>query len=526
VKTTRPVLTGPELTDGLRRFLLATAACTGAAVMIIEILGAKLLAPYFGTSHFVWTAQIGVTLLALATGYYAGGWLADRSPRPAWIYAGIAAASAWLCVAVLVAEAAAYFCLRFRLETGSLLGALLLFFVPLSLLAMVGPFFARLIATAVHSVGRTVGQLTALSTLGSVAGTVLIGYVLIPRVANSVTMYGCAVALFGLALAYFIVWQPRGLAPVAVLGGLAGFLGLVGAMNKPFAPLPGWRELHRGNSNFGMLQVLETTDGRARYYLNDLLTQNSYDPAQRRSLALFTYMLHGLAQGYVPQVQDVLCIGMGVGVVPMEFAREGARVDIVEINPAVVPLAERYFNFEPARVHLRIGDGRQFVATATNRYDVIVLDAFLGESPPSHLMTREAFAAMQRCLKPDGALVMNVFGDFMEGRDFLVSSLSQTLAAVFRSQRIHAAGNGNVFIVASDQPELTLRRTLPTESLPGTLRAQAEAALSAPRMTDPRHGMVLTDDFNPAEVRDAANRQALRRTLALSYRPEPASDGP
>ena len=526
MKTSHLAASGPPLTNGLRRYLLVTAGCTGAAVMVIEILGAKLLAPYFGTSHFVWTAQIGITLLALAAGYYAGGWLADASPRPAWIYAGIAAASAWLCGAVLVAEPAAYFCLRFRLEAGSLLGAFLLFFVPLSLLAMVGPFFTRVITTAVQSVGRTVGQLTALSTLGSVAGTVLIGYVLIPRAANSVTMYGCAVALLALALAYFAVWQRRGLPPVAMLGGVAGFLGLVGAMNPPFAPQTGWRELHRGNSNFGMLQVIESENGNARYYLNDLLTQNSYEPQTRRSVSLFTHLLHGLVSGYAPEAQDVLCIGMGVGIVPMQFAREGARVEVVEINPAAVPLAERYFDFEPALVRLAIGDGRQFVAMTTNRYDAIVLDAFLGESPPSHLMTREAFASMRRCLKPGGVLVMNAFGEFTAGRDFLMASLSRTLGAVFRTQRIHAAGNGNVFFVASDLPELTLRRPPDLESVPGMIRGRVEAAFAGLRVTDPSHGVVLADDFNPADFHDAANREALRRTLALSYRPEPPDSRP
>lgn len=526
MKTSRPALAGPQITPGLRLYLLVTAACTGAAVMIIEILGAKLLAPYFGTSHFVWTAQIGITLLALATGYYAGGWLADSSPRPGWIYWGIVTASAWLCGAVLVAEPAAYYCLRFRLEAGSLIGAFLLFFVPLSLLAMVGPFFARLIATAVQSVGRTVGQLTALSTLGSVAGTVLVGYVLIPRAANSVTMYGCAAVLLLVALVYFATWQRRGLVPVAVVGVVGGFFGLVGAMTPSFAPQTGWRELYRGNSNFGMLQVVETEDGSGRYYLNDLLTQNSYDPKSRQSLAVFSYLLHGLARGYAAETQDVLCIGMGVGIVPMQFAREGSRVDVVEINPAAVPLAEKYFDFERARVKLVIGDGRQFVAMTTNRYDVIVLDAFLGESPPSHLMTREAFAAMRRCLKPGGVLVMNVFGDFTAGRDFLVASLSRTFGDVFRTHCIHAAGNGNIFFVASELTELVLRRVPSLESVPAIIRGRVEEAFAGVRVTEPSHGRVLTDDFNPSEFYDAANREALRRALALSYRPERAGNRP
>jgi SAM-dependent methyltransferase len=275
-----------------------------------------------------------------------------------------------------------------------------------------------------------------------------------------------------------------------------------------------------------MLQVIESEAGGVRYYLNDLLTQNSYDPQTRQSASLFTHLLHGLGRGYAFQVEDVLCIGMGVGVVPMQFAHDGARVDVVEINPGAVPLAERYFDFESARVRLTLGDGRQFVAFTTNRYDLIVLDAFLGESPPSHLMTREAFTAMRRCLRPGGVLVMNAFGEFTPGRDFLMASLSRTLGEVFPSQRIHAAGNGNVFFVVSDQAELSLRHAPRLEAVPWFIRGRVEAAFTGVRTLDPSRGRVLTDDFNPADFYDAANREALRRTLALSYRPDSPSPGP
>lgn len=507
------------LSPGLRRFLLATATVTGGAVMVIEILGAKLLAPYFGTSHFVWTAQIGVTLLALAAGYAAGGWLADRSPRPAWIYGGLILAAAWLCGVVLWLEPIAYACLRFELAAGSLLGSALLFFVPLALLAMVGPFFARVLTQSLDRVGRNVGRLIALGTLGSVAGTALISYVIIPRVPNSVSLYGCAVLLLITALIYFAAWGRPGLAPAAVLGGMALLGGLVGTARPPFSELAGWRELYRGNSNFGLLQVIESEGGTRRYYLNDLLTQNSYDPATRQSVSLFTHMLYELGRAYAVRVEEVLCIGMGVGIVPMQFAREGARVDVVEINPAVVPLAERFFDFEPARVRLHLGDGRYFLVRATNRYDVIVLDAFLGDSSPSHLMTREAFTAMRRCLKPGGVLVMNTISDLGPGRDFLVASLARTLDAVFRQVRVHAAGNGNIFLVAADQPDLTPRREPDFARMPAPVRYEAEAAYHGVRQVDRAHGRVLTDDFNPVEFHDAVNREQLRRTLAQAYRP-------
>src|SRR5207244_1713949 len=128
------------MSRGLRRYLYFTAAMTGAAIMIVEILGANMLAPYVGTSHFVWTAQITVTL------------------------------------------------------------------VPLALLAMTGPFFIRILTVAVTGVGGNVGRLTAISTLGSFVGTVLIGYVLIPFFRNSVTMYLTSALLVAVSAGYFFGW--------------------------------------------------------------------------------------------------------------------------------------------------------------------------------------------------------------------------------------------------------------------------------------------------------------------------------
>src|SRR5213594_523752 len=136
VKNSATVPSSEVLTPLQRRYLYLTAATTGAAIMIVEILGAKMLAPYVGTSHFVWTAQIAVTLVALAAGYYVGGWQVDRSPRLGRLYGSIFSAALYLCLAVLVTEPLAYWCLQFRLAMGTLLASTLLFFVPLCLLAM------------------------------------------------------------------------------------------------------------------------------------------------------------------------------------------------------------------------------------------------------------------------------------------------------------------------------------------------------------------------------------------------------
>ena len=510
------------LSPGLKRYLYLTAAITGASIMIVEILGAKMLAPYVGTSHFVWTAQIAVTLVALATGYYTGGRLVDRSPKLRRLYLGIMGAAIYLGFSVLAVRPVAYWCLDFKLAIGSLLASAFLFFIPLALLAMVGPFFVRILTVSVAGVGGNVGRLTALSTLGSFFGTVLIGYVLIPFFPNSWTMLLTAFILAAVAAVYFAAWDRRGGVKRALAGVLfVGLLAYVGIRVDGRKAAGDLVERFRGNSNFGLVQVMDNEEGDRRYYLNDFLTQNIYDPQARQSVTLFTYMLHDLARAYTPRVETALCIGMGMGIVPTQLAREGVAVDVVEINPAVVSVAEKYFDCEPGRFRVEIGDGRQFINRATNRYDTILLDAFLGDSSPSHLMTREAFDSMRHLLKPGGTLVINAFVDLRPGNDFFGASLEKTLQTVFKNVRLHASATddlANVFYVASDQADFSMTAPAGFDHVSTVCRERAVRTFQNVVHAIPENGLVLTDDYNPVDFRDAANRETTRRRMAERMR--------
>src|SRR5262249_24785604 len=117
-----------------RRFLYLTAAVTGAAILVVEILGAKMLSPYVGSSHFVWTAQIAVTLISLALGYWFGGWLVDRSPALHPLYWCIAGAAVYLALSVLICQPITYYFLQnVNLALAAFLSSLNLFFIPLTL---------------------------------------------------------------------------------------------------------------------------------------------------------------------------------------------------------------------------------------------------------------------------------------------------------------------------------------------------------------------------------------------------------
>ncbi len=557
-KVTAPTVAS-DMSPLLRTFLYITAAITGAVILIVEILGAKMLSPYLGTSHFVWTAQIAVTLVALSAGYYAGGWLVDRSPKLNRLYYAILSAAVYLCATVPMVKPLCLKLMRLPLEWAALLASAFLFLVPLALLAMTGPFLVRMLTQSVKTIGTNMGRLTAISTLGSVAGCVLIGFVLIPHLPNSVTMLITAGVLVALSGVYLIIWGRTEagftVLVVAIVICLSfGYSGLRGQFGKRMKyDNANWDVLYRENSNYGELLVIQHRGayGVRRVYLNDKLTQNTYDPEEQKSRSLFTGALRWLAHAYTPKIERVLCIGMGAGIVPMQFASVGIETDVVEINGAVVPLAEKYFDFDSSKLTLTIGDGRQFLNQNDDRYDAIILDAFLGDSSPSHLMTKEAFTEMRRHLTERGVLVINSFGESSPDRQFFAASLDQTLRAAFgqKGVKVHASGYGNVFFVAASAGELTEHNPpIPPDSeakqrlddastdeatiaewrkwhaaakgqgpfFSEHAQVQSEMGLMWKKQLafdDPSKGQILRDDFNPVEFYDSRNREDNRRNL-------------
>lgn len=485
--------------------------------MIVEILGAKMLSPYVGLSHFVWTAQIAITLVALAGGYYVGGRIADQSQQLGRLYAAILAAAVYLALTVLVCEPIAYWCLDFSLAVGSLLASGILFFIPLALLAMTGPFLVRVVTSSVSGVGGNVGRLTSVSTLGSLVGTMLIGYLLIPLFPNSITMYGTAICLMLISTGYFLLHRVRVVPVLLLVCALAAGFGFKDRLGTR-GHYENFVEKFRGNSHFGRLQVLDDTREAIRYYLNDNLIQNTYDPARKQSASAFTFLLAELARAYVTNIHDVLCIGLGVGIVPRDFASQGARVDVVEINPAVVRVATRFFDFQPQSVHLTIDDGRHYLNRCRTQYDAVVLDAFLGDSSPSHLLTREAFGSIRKVLRPGGALVINAFANLKAGQDFFAASLEKTLRAVFPGVRLHSNGDGAIFFVATDHPSPEFAHSPNLASVHPEAIDRTRAAILGLVDTSPENGRILTDDYNPVEFYDAHNREELRKRLANMVR--------
>jgi predicted membrane-bound spermidine synthase len=184
----------------------------------------------------------------------------------------------------------------------------------------------------------------------------------------------------------------------------------------------------------------------------------------------------------------------------------------------VVPVAVRFFDLQTNKLNLTLDDGRHFLNRCRKQYDTVILDAFLGDSSPSHLLTHEAFASIRRVLRPGGTLVINSFGNLEAGRDFFTASMNKTLKSVFQAVRLHTSGDGGIFFVASDRPALDFVHAPDLANVHPYVRRDTEATYVGDKDTLPEDGRVLTDDYNPAEFYDARNREDLRRRLAMAAR--------
>jgi spermidine synthase len=506
---------GPASIRAASAVLRGVVFVCGAVIMALEIAGSRLLAPYFGNSVFVWGSLIGIVLLALAVGYYAGGLLADRWPRAAAL-AGLIVVPGILIFllpfgypAVNRAIAATDLGTRW----GPLAASLVLFLVPSCFLGTVSPYAVRLQATAVARVGTTAGVLYAISTAGSIVGTLLTAFFLIPTLGVGNIVHALGVTLVLCALALLALEQRRAWA-LALLA-LLMLMGVSLAWQARAATRAAGVLLHQDSFYH---HILVFDEGGARFMDFDNLRQSAVtlaDPADLR-LAYTRTMLLGLA--FRPEASAVLCIGLGGGSIPKRLHRDlpELRLDVVEIDPAVVRAAEQFFDLrQDDRLRVHAIDGRLFVLRGGPRYDLAFLDAYNSDTIPFHLATREFYRDLKRRLAPDGAVVSNIIGALAGRRSRLLRAMVKTIQAEFPQVYLLPVGlqgwSGrdeirNVIVVGSLAPD---------RLAPAALRSRVAALVGAGRLppfatdligqyTDERVAgedvPLLTDDYAPVEA--------------------------
>lgn len=470
--------------------------------MGIELSASRLIAPYFGTSLFVWTNVIAVILAALSLGYYLGGRYSERSPDLKTLLKVITIAGVLLALIPFVvrpiATAFAFDLTLFSsaslmITLGSFMLTVALFFIPIMLLGMTSPFLIKLVSLERKDMGNVAGRIFAISTVGSIIGTFLPALLFIPLVGTKFT-----ILIFA---ALMIVVGVAGLVPRRLFVIIPLLLVPFGTLNTSLKPAAGL--IAEAESPYQYVQVIEAKGSRYLVYNEGGGVQSIYHPHSTFSGGIGAYFDVAALLPLLADGKRVLLIGVAGGTISRAMQTlygtdSTFHIDGVEIDPEVVKLATKYFELEQPGLTMHVADGRQAVAMGAGEYDVIFVDAFTNQLYiPFHLSTQEFFTMVRERLAPGGILGMNV--NALDVDSELLASITNTVASVFKEVQRIPIGIGNHVVIAGEQP-IPLER-LATAQLPD--RAFQAFASTLPersvRVTFDPYERVLTDDLAPLE---------------------------
>jgi predicted membrane-bound spermidine synthase len=486
--------------------------------MALELLGSRLLAPVFGNSIFVWGSLIGVVLSALSAGYLIGGKIADVKPRFEVLSLVIFASG--LLVLILPGVAPPLFVWVIALNIGEryspLVATILLLGPPSILLGTVSPYAIRLVADNVERLGKASGNLYALSTLGSIVGTFVTVFLLIP-------IFGVNKIIFGMGIVLLVV------AFLGLSNRLKAIVLLV-LLVLPFAaPYMVNRQLVVATYTLALGDTIYQTDTPYHH----LVVADYYDPLlgsrvrilimddnlhsamdlQNPNRTVFPYTDYfNLGPLLNPNMSRVLFVGGGGFTGPKQFLRDypNMTVDVVEIDPEVITVAEQYFalNATNPRLHIYNDDGRVFLDGTNQRYDLIVLDAYSRSYVPFHLMTLEFFKLIAAHLTRNGIVISNLISGVTVANDQLLTAETNTMQSVFPHVYTFAV-DGTSY---TDTQNVIILATLLTRYLTETdfeELASVSTAVPIPALRDyvtnyftptQNNSPILTDDYAPVET--------------------------
>lgn len=430
------IVTALKARIGVYEFI---AFVSGFVLMAYELLASRLLAPSIGSSMYVWTSVIGVMIAALAVGYAAGGWLADKRVAKqdiAWLL--LLSALAIICT-LMSYEPLLFFISSLVPDQRAqgVLAAVTLFMPASFLLGMISPYLARLRVKSLTTTGRSVATLSALNSVGGISGTFCTGFIFFSLFGSREALGLLVVAL--VACSWLIMPRYRLRLRLIVLAVFAVILCLQ-YFTKTHAP--------------GLVANIETPSA---HYSVLAGTQNerdvrllTTDPRGYQSAA-YTDGSNELALGYArkmaevvrvaPNKENILIIGGGAFSLPEYLAAKypSSHIDVVEIDPHLSGIAQKYFGYTPLpNIAVHAQDARVFLQKAQpNTYDVLLVDAYSNDSAiPFSLATLEYTEQLKRVAAPKGTVIANLIGSTNSSCLPVLASLHKSYSHSFRKTHV------------------------------------------------------------------------------------------
>ena len=502
----------------LLRFLLPCVVfVTGACVLIVEVLAVRVFSPYYGNTIYTVSSVITVILLALSVGYYAGGVAADRGASPLRFFSLIAASGVLLLLLYLLGTLALpAISSALSIQSGPLVSAGMMFLLPALLLGMVSPYAIKLQSLVVpdQGIGRVSGTIFFWSTLGSITGSLLAGFVLIPMagVDHVLIAVGVLLVLVGLIpllgqkVSRGAIWA----------SGVSAFVLAAAATQFAGQPIVDAATIvHRSDGLYQQITIYEGSYlGRpARFLLLDrsesgAMFLDSTDPSD----LVYDYTkYYSLYKIFTPNLRNALVLGGGAYSIPKALLKEApdAFIDVAEIEPSFLDLATRYFGaMASPRLRNHVEDGRRFLADSHTEYDLIFGDVYYSYfSVPPQFTTREFFALARSRLRPGGVFIANMIGDLSRREPSLIMAEIRTFLTVFPNSYFFAVESPertdqlqNITLVGYNSDRRIDIAAPPVTTHPDELiRFLRFKRLDVARRFELSSYPVMTDNFSPVE---------------------------
>lgn len=398
----------------------------GASVMALELVSSRILTPVFGSTTYMWGSLIGVVLTGLSLGYFYGGRVADKNPTLFKFSAIIFSAGLYVIFIPYIAPLVISLYNPIPLNSLTvLLSTFTLLTIPSFLLGIVSPYSVKLGTTALSKVGSVTGNLYFLSTAGSIVGTFLAVFGLIPFFEVNTIIFSLGVSLLlvsliGLSKFPMLLIVFVGILvflPTSVVAGTISHSGIL---------------VYEKETPYSHLDVVDSKQMRSMY-LNGMLHSRMNLDRPEELVVEYTKYFHA-GKVFNPDFQKVLFIGGGGFSGPKNFLATypNTQIDVVEIDPDIISAAKNYFKVsENPRLRIFNEDARSFLANTDEKYDLIILDAFSKYYVPFHLMTLEYFETLEDRLESDGVIVSNLIGTTKGDTSNLVRSVYKTMDQVF-----------------------------------------------------------------------------------------------
>ena len=487
-------------------YLYATEFFAGMSVMAVELGAGRLLAPYFSSSQIVWTIIIGTIMIAMALGNVCGGRLADQNSDPALLYRRIIVAAIWIAaipfagkyIIVLIAGALITTVDANLLTWAAFISCMTIFVYPLFLLGTVTPCLVKYATDSLEHNGKVVGNLGAFQTVGSIIGTFIPTFVTIPAVGTAATFLIFSSILLIIGLIYFV---GDGRHKKMIAASTIAFVALspVGVSDS-FAF---WRNdvTLEDESIYNYLQVRD--DARRTVLSTNVMfgVQSIRVKDQNLTGMYYDYALAAPTIASARAEFKVLILGMGAGTFAerCRYYFPRSRIIGVEIDEKITAIAREYFGL-PSDIPIVTYDGRAYLQSVDEKFDVIMVDAYQDITIPFQMSSTEFFSLVRDHLTADGVMVVNMsLRDESEGS--INDYLTETIAANFSEVRLVDVGRGTNREVFASPTVGTLDRlseraaSLDDEELRRLMLA-IESDWKAPRGAD----HILTDDRAPVEL--------------------------